>query len=115
MSKQTLINWSKEFEAEIKKLKETELDELREKYCLLKEHKIRLFGKRLISIDRELDRRKLKDIATDKLILLLVKIYRAFPEMDERSEKFAKEGRLEQQIQEYIKEMKTIFGDIKET
>jgi len=67
-SKQTLIDWSKEFEEEIANLKAVELEALYEKYFLLKEKRIEGFGKILKLIEKELAGRKLSDVPTDKLL-----------------------------------------------
>ncbi len=72
-SKQTLIDWSKEFGREISLLKAVELEALHEQYFMSKERRIVLFGEKLKSIKGELDKRKLKDISTDKLFDLLIK------------------------------------------
>jgi len=73
LAKQTLIDWSKEFEEEIANLKAVELEALYEKYFLLKEKRLQTFGELLKRIKTELDKRKLKDIPTDKLLELLAR------------------------------------------
>jgi transposase-like protein len=80
VNKQTLINWSKEFSLEISNLRAIELEALQEKYFLLKEKRIEVFGERLQAIKEELDRRDLKEIATEKLFDLLVKYSNALKE-----------------------------------
>ena len=75
VSKQTLIGWSKELAIEIANLKAIELEALREKFFLLKEQRIELFGERLKAIREELDGRDFKDMATERLIELLLKLY----------------------------------------
>ncbi len=74
-SKQTLINWSKEFEEEIANLKNIELEALNEQYFLSKEKKIEVFGKSLSNILREIEKRELSDVPTDKLMELFLKYY----------------------------------------
>ena len=98
VSKQTLINWGRDFESNIKDLQEIELETLREKFLLLKKDRIRIFGKRLLAIDKELDRRKLADISTDKLMLLLLKIYEAFPEISKHKSKLTKEEEMQEKM-----------------
>lgn len=73
VSKQTLINWSKELSLEISNLRAVELETLQEKYYALKEKRIELFGEKLKVIKEELDKRDLKDVPTDKLFDLLMK------------------------------------------
>lgn len=67
-SKQTLIDWSKEFEEDIANLKAVELEALYEKYFLLKEKRIEAFGEILKRIGAELKKRDLADVPTDKLL-----------------------------------------------
>lgn len=74
-SKQTLINWSKEFEEEIANIKNAELEALNERYFLSKRRKIKIFGERLKQIQAELDTRVLAEIPTDKLFDLYLKVY----------------------------------------
>lgn len=80
-AKQTLIDWSKDLEEEIANLKALELEALYEEFYLLKEERIRRLGKILKSIEDELLDRDLSDVATDRLLDLLLK-YRAQIEGD---------------------------------
>ena len=80
-AKQTLIDWSKDLEEEIANLKALELEALHEEFYLLKEERIRRLGKILKSIEDELLDRDLSDVATDRLLDLLLK-YRAQIEED---------------------------------
>ena len=72
-AKQTLIDWSKELQEEIANLKALELEALYEKYYLLKETRLQNFGEMLTKIKKELDKRDLKEVPTDKLLELLLK------------------------------------------
>lgn len=72
-SKPTLIKWSKELELEISNLKAMELEVLQEKYYMLKEKRIELFGEKLKAIQEEIEKRDLSDIPTEKLFDLLIK------------------------------------------
>ena len=72
-SKQTLINWSKEYSLQISNLRNIEIEALQEKFCLLKEQRIELFGKKLKTNNEELDKRDFKDIPTEKLFDLIIK------------------------------------------
>lgn len=74
-SKQTLIDWSKEYEEEIANLKAVELEALYEEYFLSKEKRIERFGKMLQRIEKELETRNLSDVETDKLLELAGKYY----------------------------------------
>lgn len=74
-SKQTLINWSKEFEEEIANFKSTELESLNEQFFLAKQSKIQTFGEVLCKIKTEMDTRDFSDVSTDKLMDLFLKYY----------------------------------------
>jgi len=80
-AKQTLIDWSKELEEEIANLKALELEALYEEFYLLKEDRLRRLGKILKSIEDQLLDRDLSEVATDRLLDLLLK-YRAQIEED---------------------------------
>lgn len=73
--KQTLINWSKEFEEEIANLKSMEIESLNEQYYLSKHRKIEVLGETLTKLKTEIDERDLKDVSTDKLMELFLKYY----------------------------------------
>ncbi len=75
-SKQTLISWSKEMSLEISNLRALELEALQEKYYLVKEKRIELFGERLKAIKGELDKRDLTAIPTEKLFDIFFKCQR---------------------------------------
>lgn len=64
--KQTLIDWSKEFQEEIANCKALELDALYETYYLKKEYTIKQFANMLHKIEDELKKRNLEDVSTDK-------------------------------------------------
>jgi hypothetical protein len=74
-SKQTLVNWSKEFEEEIANLKNMEIEALNERFYLSKQHKIQAFGEILDKIKSEVSTRDLSDVPTDKLMDLFLKYY----------------------------------------
>jgi len=73
VSKQTLINWSREFRYEISNMRACRLEELQEKYLIVKEKRIALFGERLKAIEKELCERDLSDVPTAKLYELLAR------------------------------------------
>lgn len=72
-AKQTLIDWSKELQDEIANRKALELEALYEKYFLLRESRLQTFGAMLSKIKKEIERRDLSDVPTDKLLELLLK------------------------------------------
>jgi DNA-binding XRE family transcriptional regulator len=73
LSKQTLIDWSKELQSEIANLKALELDTLYEEYYLLKENRLQTFGTMLNKIKKEVESRDLSEVPTDKLLDLFLK------------------------------------------
>jgi transposase len=73
MAKQTLIDWSKEFEEEIANLKALELEALQEQYFLMKQDRLKNFGNTLNKLREEVEKRNLKDLPTDKLLELYLK------------------------------------------
>ena len=75
VSKVALVDWAKEFEEEIANLKAVELEALYEKYYLLKQERIKTFGELLLKLRKEIDKRDLKDLSTDKLIDLYNKMF----------------------------------------
>ena len=74
-SKPTLIGWARVFELEIQNLRVIELESLLEQYCMTKAKRIELLGKKLKTIKNELESRDLKDVPTDKLIILFLKCF----------------------------------------
>jgi hypothetical protein len=72
-SKQTLIDWGKELEEEIRNLKAIELEAIYEKYFLLKEARLQSFGIITQRIKKEIESRDLSDIPTDKLLDMFLK------------------------------------------
>jgi transcriptional regulator len=72
-AKQTLIDWSKELQEEIANRKSLELEALYESYFLLKENRLQTLGVILTKIKKELEKRDLSDVPTDKLLDLLLK------------------------------------------
>jgi len=72
-AKQTLIDWSKNFEEEIANLKAMELEALYEKHYLLKENRLETYATVLNNIKDEIMNRDLSDVPTDKLLDLFLK------------------------------------------
>jgi len=77
VSKQTLIEWGKSFQIEIKNFKTIRMEELYEKYTLTKEGRIKLWGELIEKVREELTGRNLMDVSTDKLFDILPKIAQA--------------------------------------
>lgn len=75
VSKQSLINWSKDLEVrvQIENFREIELETLREKYRLTKKANLELFGERLEALRGAFKTRDLAEISTEKLLDLLLK------------------------------------------
>lgn len=73
VSKNTLIEWSREYENDINNLKTIELEALQEHYLISKKKRIELFGEQAKAIIAELDSRGLKDVPTEKLYGILFK------------------------------------------
>ena len=72
-AKQTLIDWSKDFQDEVANLKAMELEAIYESYYLLKENRLETFGGLLNKIKDEVLSRDLTDVPTDKLLDLFLK------------------------------------------
>ena len=52
------------------------MEALQDKYYMLKERKIKLFGEKLKAISEELDNRDYSDVKTEKLFDLFFKMYK---------------------------------------
>lgn len=74
ISKQTLVNWSKEEDTQIQilNLQELRKEELQKKYIVTSKSRIEMLGKRLNKLLEELDKRDFKDLSTDNLIKLVI-------------------------------------------
>ncbi len=77
LSKGTLSVWNKELSEEIAGLKEIQLEELYEKYYLLKKGRIELIGSQLKKLQEELSSRDFSEVATEKLLDLLLRYHEA--------------------------------------
>jgi DNA-binding XRE family transcriptional regulator len=73
VSKQTLINWSKDFELMIRNLKAIALETLQEEFCATKEKRIRIIGETLKAMKEEFSKRDLAKLPTEKLLDFLIK------------------------------------------
>ena len=73
VSKQTLINWSKELQLEILNLRAIQLEALQEKYFLTKEKKIEFIGNIMNTLKAEADKRDLTKLSDRELLELILK------------------------------------------
>jgi len=109
-SKQTLINWSKEYKEKIANLKALELEVIYEKHYLLKENRLNSFGSLLTKIKKEIDSRDLKDIPTEKLLDLFLRyntvIKDEYVEPIFKSSEALREEALEREL---IEELSSLF------
>jgi len=99
VSKQSLINWSKELALQISNLRAIELEALQEEYCLLKRQRIEMLGQKIKSVKEELEKRNLADIPTEKLFNILFKghaiLGQDVPELTFQEESLAPDYRLD--------------------
>lgn len=73
VSKQTLINWSKDLTDKINNFKALEIDAIQEKFLANKQSRIEMFGEILKKIRDEINNRDLTGIPTWKLVDMLFK------------------------------------------
>lgn len=73
VSKPTLIKWGKELQIEVSNRRALELELLQEKYYVSKRKRIEFYGEQLNGLNKELEKRDLSEIPTDKLIELQMK------------------------------------------
>ena len=79
-AKQTLIDWSRDLDQEITQAKAVELDSLYESYSLYKEARLKTLGEILSKLKKEVDKRDLTDLPTDRLLDLFLKYERVVKE-----------------------------------
>lgn len=77
VSKQTLINWSKELQAEIANYKAIELEQLQQQYFMTRSARIEMLGELLTKTRTELLNRDLSDVPTEKLAGMLLALSKA--------------------------------------
>lgn len=77
LSKQTLINWSKELQTEIANYKAIELEQLQEQYFMTRSARIEMLGELLTKTRTELLNRDLSDVPTEKLAGMLLALSKA--------------------------------------
>jgi transposase len=74
VSKQTLIDWGKEFEFELSNMKTMHLDALQERYFISKRARTENLGVQLQRVREELKKRDLSTLSTDKLYDVYLKL-----------------------------------------
>lgn len=70
VSKPTLIKWSKEFQHQISNLKAVELEALREKYLMSKEHEVKLFRGFIDKIQIEMEKKDFSNYSFEELLAM---------------------------------------------
>jgi len=73
VSKGTLTAWNQELSGEIATLKAAQLDELYEKYYLLREGRIEMIGSQIKKMLKELRKRDFSEMTTEKLLDLVLR------------------------------------------
>jgi len=99
VSKPTLIALSKEYRIEIQNLQAIYAEALREKYFVHRDKRIEIFGRRIESLLAELEKRKLEDLPTEKIMHLLLKFTLAL-KPEEKEVIFSQSADLHQYIKE---------------
>jgi len=74
IAKSTLIDWSKSYLTEIENLKAIEIESLQEQFYLTKTERIKLLGRQLERIKKELEQRDFSDVPSDKLLDIFSKM-----------------------------------------
>lgn len=95
-AKGTLIEWNKELAEEIANCKAMQLEALYEKYFLLQENRLQLFGNVLQRLQKELAKRDFESLPTEKLLELIPK-YHALLKEEFIEPKFSTEQEIQQQ------------------
>lgn len=83
VSKATLIGWSKELKQEVDNYTALERDAVFKKYKITRLHQVQMYGERLNHIRKELSKRTLEDIPTEKLINMELRILNDLKDMDQ--------------------------------
>lgn len=99
VSKPTLIALSKECVTEIENLRAIYTEAFQDKYFARTDRRIELFGRRIESLLAELDRRKLEDLPTEKILTLLFKFVLAL-KPEEKSVIFRHPSTIQQLIKD---------------
>jgi len=75
VAKGTLAAWSQELSEEIASLKAVQLEELYEKYYLVRAGRIELIGSQMKKLVRELQKRDFAEMSTEKLLDLVLRYF----------------------------------------
>ncbi len=75
ISKTTLIQWSKIYQADICNLKQVHAEALRERFRLTSERRASIFAKQLDTIERELAKRDYATLSTEKLFDMSLRLH----------------------------------------
>ena len=73
VKQKALIEWEHELYGEISNAKDLILDTFRERYAVTPASKVELWGQIVDRLNKELSKRDLSDVSTDKLLLMLAK------------------------------------------
>lgn len=98
-AKGTLIEWNKELAEEIANCKALQLEALYEKYFLLQENRLQLFGNVLLRLQHELATRNFENLSTEKLLELIPK-YHALLKEEFIEPQFATEQEVQEKKQQ---------------
>jgi len=74
VSKPTLLKWGQEFKRHIRNREVLNQEELHQKYLISKKKRLEAFGKLMEKINKELEKRDLKDLETKDLINMFMKV-----------------------------------------
>ena len=74
IAKGTVLKWNKELRREIGELTAVRMETIKTKYKLTQSHQVERYGTWLKQIDTELARRDWKDVRTDQLLAMAIKI-----------------------------------------
>ena len=110
-AKGTLIEWNKELAEEIANRKALQLEALYEKYFLLQESRLQLFGDVLLNLQKELAKRNFENLSTEKLLELIPK-YHALLNAEFIEPKFSTEQEIQEKKQER-QELEQLFSLLK--
>ena len=77
IARNTALNWEKDLKERIEAYKAIHIEELQEKYKISKEKRIELFGKDLLAINKELEKRDLSEVSTPKLFEMKIRCLKA--------------------------------------
>ena len=77
VSKQALIDWSKDLCDDIQNLKSMRMDAIYEQFALTKEARIKTIGEVLDRLKAEISKRDMSDVSTDRLFDLFLKMHDA--------------------------------------